>query len=1401
MLNSVYITVGVTLIIALLAALVGPFFVDWTAYRSTFEAYGEKVLGHRVAVRGNADMRLLPIPTLTFTDVRVGELEDPLLAVSRFVVRIELPPLLKGEIKVLDMKLERPDLRLSLDESGRLDWFTATQKSSVLSEIDPQKVTLDQVEIVDGSATIVDARSGKTHAVSDIDLLVTARSLLGPFKVDGTAMVGDERATLRIATGRQDVGGDIRLKSQITPVSVPADFLFDGKLSHDDGRPAYEGTFGVKSITPEEDLAHAWQAEGEFLMDVRAFAFNGANLRYGPEERPISLEGDGEILIDGAPRFDVKARAKQIDVDRLAGSGPQEPLAIDKAFSLLGATMLDLPPLPLPGHVQLDIPATVIGGGILQDMRIDAETQGTGWHIAELSASLPGRTEFLLRGDLRQQPDPSFRGSFAVQVEQPNGFADWWRKGVALADPVSPFAVQARIDATQSSVALTDLEFHIAEHIGRGIFSYRAPQRGRPSLVADLDAERVDLDQVTLLARLFLAEQDGSLMPFIAAKTDISLKLVADEVVSGGITARSVAIDALLSEDTLAVTQLNIRDVAGANLSAEGEIYDLSTTPRGRLDGKVEATRLAGFIRLLQGAFPENAALSSLQRASDLLSPANLTLQFSGEGADGAAGTVSGGSDDAGTKAEVSLAGTLGGSELKARASLDGRMDRWREAAFDVEAGLSGPDGAKLLKQLGANLLPVASLGNGRIDFAAKGIPGDVLQARLRAEASEASLLAIGHVSLPEGKAAQYSGDVILKAEDLMPFALLTGKLPPLLSGDTSIDLSVGLSGEGGKFALRDIVGSVAGVQMDGSLDGDLRLDIADLLPKITGKISLSSLDLAFLSELAFGVDQWSSDGGAPPSDGAAWPTGAFGPPLVDGLDIAVDVEADRVELGRGFTADTAKGHLRLKPGELLIDGGEAGFAGGRLSGTLAIKRSDGQAGLSSSLRVTDADLSSLIWKRYGRPVATGRADVNANFEAAGRSINGLVSSLSGGGTFAIRRGELRSLNPEAFDLVIRAVDAGLDLRDEEITRAFESHLDIGSLPFNAIDGSFAIAGGIARIRNVSVDNEAAALFGNAQVDLEKLRIDSDFALKVDPGEEAVTGAEPQVGLVFAGPLDEPARRIDIAPFTAFLTLRALEKEVRQVEDLQAEISERDRLTRELRRERQERRRREREAQEAAAAEEAARAAEAERKAAEDAARGGASLLPVPLAPLIESPAAPVPQTPVPPIAPARPALSSPAAAENASRQNSSAGGLAAPSLAPAGVDPATGAGEQTSFEDRIRAVIDAAQRKRRSALPSDTSEGGNGLAPFDEPILIAPLPPPETPGQGGSGGNALEPTGSISRKTEAPAVSTPQAPQPAATSRTQPAATSQRRSNRETPPSLPKYIMLPNGLLVPAPQ
>ncbi|MAA97387.1 MAG: ArsR family transcriptional regulator [Stappia sp.] len=1144
----------------LIAALVGPFLVDWTAYRSTFERYGEQVLGHRVEVMGEAEMRLLPTPTLTFTDVRVGEPEDALLVISRFSMRVELPPLLKGEVRVIDMTMDQPTLQLAVDEQGRLDWFTALRRSSLIDDLDPDLVMLEQATIRDGRFLVTDARSGRTHSIEDVDVTVAARSLKGPFRVDGMATVDGERATVLVSTGRADAQGGIRVRAGITPVATPVDLVADGRMSIEDGRPAYEGNYTISSVTPEEEAAQAWTSEGAFAFGNSRLDLTEARFSYGPQERPVSLDGTMSIVLDAPYRFELKATAKQIDLDRISGRGPQSPLSAVEAGGLVLETLQSLPHPPFDGTVSLTVPGVISGGGLIQNLLLDAERLASGWRLERLSAQLPGRSEFLARGDLEIAPRAAFRGSFAVSVAQPNLFADWWRRGEASSAAGLPFALDARISATEEEVALTQMSFEIGDAPGRGTFSYRPAGEGSARVRVDVDAERLDADQVGLLARLFLNTAGEGGKPVGSGAAEISARLFAQSVAIGALEARNATLIASYADDGLDIEALSVGDLAGAKVEASGTISDLSSVPTGDLSATVDADRLEGVTGLLARIWPDARFLQAFQARAQSLAPTRLALTFHGE------------ADGTETRASIKASGEAGGTAIDLSGGLEGRLDTWREAQVDMTGGLGNPDGGKLLAQLGFPVLPLSSLGDGRIEISLAGRPASALEGSTRLYLGDAmSLSAVGSLSLPIDADASYSAELEAGIEDVTLLALLSGRLPALTASSGAAELVAKLDGAGDAFTVRDLSGRLAGAAVDGSLDVDLRLGGPDLPPRIRGKLSTSQFDVLALSDLVLGTDPLADAG---PS---GWSTSPFGPSLVPPMDLALDISATRLSLSDLPELSGASGRLSLSSDAMALDLSEAGVSGGRLSGSFGVKRIDGQASISGSVKVEDAALEEFVWTRNARAVAKGTVDVGLDFDGTGRSLSAVVASLAGGATLQVRDGEIRGLNPNAFGLVIRAADAGLTLDDENVREAFLSHLDAGVLPFSTLEASGAIAGGVLRVNTLRLDTPSASVFGGAQVDLSQRRLSSEISLKVDPGEDAVTGAEPQVGLVFSGPLDAPERQIDIAPFTAYLTLRAFEQEVQRVEKLQAEIAERERRMRELRKQKDDEQRRERE--------------------------------------------------------------------------------------------------------------------------------------------------------------------------------------------------------------------------------
>jgi uncharacterized protein involved in outer membrane biogenesis len=1151
----------------LIAALVGPFFVDWTVYRSTFESYAGRALGHRVTVLGEADLRLLPAPSISFSDVRVGEAEDPLLVVSQFDIRIELPPLLKGEIRVIEMELDRPHLSLSLDEEGRLDWLTAMKTEGALAKLAPEDIAFQNITIRDGALSIVDARSGETHRIDNGNLSVSARSLAGPFKAAGSLTLNDAPYNISVATGRAQAETGLRVKGEVTPTNWPVNFAFDGMLNQSDAAPAFEGRFNIASVAMEDEQQNNWVSEGLFSADIAEVAIPEFEFRYGPEDKRLSLTGNADLIYAGDKRFEIRAKSKQVDLDRLLGGGPQAPVDVDSASAQL-ITALRAVPLPaIDGAISMDVPAVVAGGGIIQNVRLDLETMIGGWRIARLAGRLPGRTMVATQGDLGLEPTMTYRGAISISSEQPGSFISWWQKTDTGVTSIDPISLEGRLNLVPEGAALDNLRITLSGEEARGGLAYRKPRSGNAVFSLSLEAEKLDLDQIESLAALIQPERTDAGQAKDPKGLDVSVRLRAKKVAARGVEGKGLALEAEYSDGGVRIDRLFAEDLAGARLDVSGEILKLFSAPAGAVSGTLDARDLSGLVALTRGLFPDSVFAERLEKAAASLVPAKFDAELkAAELGDG-------------TDMTLNLTGVAGGAQTSLKADLQGRVDVWHDAEIDVVVDLEGPDGAKLLQQLGFDLIPVDASGGGQLKLAARGVPSQGLDVTLGASVGTSELAAKGIVSLKSDADPDYRMTISAKTEDLAPLALMAGRILPVMAGTIPADFTVDLEGVGSEIALSSASGKIGETEFEGRVEGNLEPAPGERNRRFSGELSVTYADLRSLSEFVLGPDQWFSVG-----DGTSiWPVAPFGAPLLNGFDVTLQFQADALAVDKETRITNPRAELRVTPTLMRLDGLNGAFAGGSLNGSLSIRRSDAEAAASGRFKLDNADLRQLVWRRDNRAVASGSLDLFLEFEGVGRSISAIVTGLNGGGTFSLENGDFRGVNPQAFPLVIRAVDAGLDLRDERIREVFVSHMAAGSLPFERVDGTLTLVGGRLSARNVVVDSQKADIFGSAELDLGTYDLDADFSLKVDPGEDAVTGAEPQVGLLFQGPVEVPGRQVDIAPFTAYLTLRAFEQEVERVEKLQAEILERDRLVRELKRQKDARLRRVKQAEEAAA--------------------------------------------------------------------------------------------------------------------------------------------------------------------------------------------------------------------------
>lgn len=1314
--NSLYIGIGVAIIAALFTALVGPYFVDWSQYRSVFEREGQRIFGENVAVLGSAQVRLLPMPSIVLNDVVVGPVDQPDLKVDRLDVKIEISPLLKGDVRISELRLDHPVIRVGIDSDGKpvlpgmYNLFSTNRAGPDVSAIG-----LELAEIVDGRIRLFDDRMASEVTIDGLNGTASAETLSGPMRLDGGARVGDHPFSFHFSTGKRGDHGQWPLRISVNPTEGPYQISAEGVLEPGD-TPKLTGSANLQRLalsdgkTDKFDAGSApWQLQTQFAGDVNRVGFDNINVSLGSVDAGYQMTGAGSLVFGRKPSFDVALTARQFDLDRLIAQKIDEPVDPSAALIRLAGLVGQMSRLPIDGGISLGVGGIVLGGNALQDLDVAVHTRTDGWRIDRFNARLPGRSTLAFTGRVTSgdgSAGPGMTGDLTLNSDQPQMLLQWLRRGqTPMLDAIT---FKGHIAAASDALRVDDMTFGLGVAKARGGFSYRTATALRGArLSAQVSADEINLDRANVLARLVAGAIAGdtpagatALSPDLSLDLDAGTVIVADQPLKGVVA--KVAFDG----SALKIDQMTIRDAVGAALDVHGRIDKLATTPDGEIDGSITAERLDGLVKLLDTTMPGQAWVKRLAAAAPALQ--HLTAK----------GRLTG---DAGldtSNVHLTLDGTADASRIGVDARLSGRLDRLRNGRVDASVSIEGPDGGLVLRQIG---VPAVSDGvsAGKLLASVKGIPADGMDVVANAEIAGSRLAITGKASVDASAVISYSGEAQLKASDLRLPATMFGQALPSSSLSVPAEVRARISGQGLKVSLAQISGRL----IDAGVTGDARVDLGQWPVRIDGSAQLTQGDFDTLLELGLGPDALT----VPPPKGNVWPTDVLAGPIFNALNLNLDLKADRLTIDATRGIDQFATKLRLRPRQVMFDEMAGRFAGGALTGAAQIALApDAPMAISGNLSLKGAHLADVAWRRDERTVAEGTFDLTTTFETSGRSIAALSAALSGSGAFSARDGTLRYVDPSAFGAIIAAADGGLDVKDDKIRTIFISKLDAGALPFSQIEAAFGISSGVLRASDVTVTSAIAKTTGSVSFDFGRWTLSGDWTLKVDPGRKGVVGAEPQVGIVFNGPLDNPKRSIDVAPLTAFLTLRAFEREVERVEDLQADIVERQRFARELKRLNDQKRdaeaaqkaaeatakqkaiddaKRAEEARKAEAAKKADEAKKAEdaKKASDDAAKAPAN----PAVPLV-TPTAPAPST----VAPVLPPSDVPAPAAKPADQPS-----VQPDAAPVLVDqppakppvpptnPQTGSGKQSSVSDDGETLAAKPVEKPQAPIPVPTEK------------------------------------------------------------------------------------------------
>jgi AsmA protein len=328
----------------------------------------EAMTGRKLEVLGEIKPRLWPSLGVTTGPVSIANADwaksdQPLFRAEGLSIDVNLSALLGGEVRILGLTADRPEIRLERAADGRANWVfgaSATGEAGGAGAVPPPATgfTLDQGAISGGRLQYDDLQSGRSIVLDEIDATLAIPDFSGPFTLTGTALSGRQEVAL-------DLSGEVFsafAMGRVVPVKAT--------LAAGGTRATFEGRGGYAPLAVEGALVAD-------LSDLPALGtLIGSDLaRPNPGLGHDQLQITGQLTLDGTGAVFLRSAEIVADTNRIKGD-------------------LDL----VPGEARPRLKAQLAAGPITIGTGPDGEMgggeaggmQADGWPLGEIDVSALG---------------------------------------------------------------------------------------------------------------------------------------------------------------------------------------------------------------------------------------------------------------------------------------------------------------------------------------------------------------------------------------------------------------------------------------------------------------------------------------------------------------------------------------------------------------------------------------------------------------------------------------------------------------------------------------------------------------------------------------------------------------------------------------------------------------------------------------------------------------------------------------------------------------------------------------------------------------------------------------------------------------------------------------------------
>ncbi len=1153
-----FVLVGSLVVVALFSALLAPYFVNWERFTADFERQASRIVGQPVTVGGKSNLRLLPLPFVSFEELKVGQNEDgtPLMTVERFSLNMELFPFLSGEVRIVEMAMLRPKVNLKVADNGTIAW---TSPQEVV--VNPEQINIEKLSVENGSI-IVDGLAGDRQLTfENIQGDLSARSVLGPWRIDASAEIDGNASDLKISTGTfQANERSVRLKIEATRRDQPYKLLMDGPVKLEKDVLNWGGQFHFAPYSQSRLAGFGSAAkplpvhsDGVFSVTPKLVDIPEYRMEIGDREHPYTLTGHGRVFIQDNVFFRFFADGRQIDLDRFDQSvTPTDVPSFERRIAVVRSILERIPVPTGTGEINAVLPAIVAGDTFIRDVKTIVRPLGKGWDLRSFSAIFPGNTLVEANGRLGLNENFGFAGKMLIASRQPSGLAAWMSGDVdAQIRRLKVLGLDSDVTLTQRQALLENLELRMDDAVLRGKLQRLAPVDERAALIAELRGNRVNIQDLRALYSLIRSSGESEL-----ASHDLDIRIKADvleaQMGDNPVVAGDVDAHVRVKAGNVSIERLNAGNFYQSKVNSTGRLENVLNNPDGNLKLDIKTDDARELLKFTAGFTGDHFLLNDLISDRLLTENTELSVELDTRSADDQ------------TKGQLLINGETGGTTVEARLAFDGSFTEPENATITANASFSNSSSSRLFRQMSVETLPDVLIDAeaipAKFNIDMKGNVSDGFETNFGASGPKTNVSAGGTVKFITSQEIDAALDVTIGAGNLTPYLLMTGFPVPGLSPDIELPVSLKfkLSKKNPSAIFDDIAGQVGGNTVEGNLEYQFE---GVQRPKLSGHLNLSDFSVPLVADSVFGRSDLLGAGAFGLEQDRE-----FNVSIYSGFDAKIKIEAENIATGLGTTGSSAATELVMLDGAVDLNDVSFLAMGGEFSGSASVKNVEGTVLGTVQFSLKNAEIDRLRSLMDLPDFASGRLSLNGSLETSGRSRTAMISNLAGNGIVSFGGLSIEGIDPNSFpDILLQTDVEGFEIYAEGINALIDETVLVSGFDIDSIDSPFSVTRGRLKIRNLVHETEQTDFNSSMEVDLSGGMLQAATLLTFKPGKrDRISGTDPVVTISWDGQLSNPGREIDSSQLEGYLSLRAFENSQRRIETLEAQVIEKQRIQREI---------------------------------------------------------------------------------------------------------------------------------------------------------------------------------------------------------------------------------------------